>query len=293
MMPAMPKIRLADGTDMPALGQGTWYMGEGRTPRDDEVAALRAGFSAGLTLVDTAEMYGDGAAERLVGEALLGAGALEAVPRDELFVVSKVYPWNAGRDRIFDACEGTLRRLGTDHLNLYLLHWRGSVPLSETVSCMEELVARGMIRRWGVSNFDVSDMEELWSVRGGEGCAVNQVLYHLGSRGVEYDLLPWMAERGVACMAYCPLAQAGRLRRGLLSAPAVLEVAGRCGATPAQVLLAFCVRGGLVAAIPKASSREHALENAAAAGLRLSEEDLELLDSAFPAPTRKMPLDMQ
>ncbi len=215
--------------------------------------------------------------------------------RDELFLVSKVYPHNAGRDRIFDSCRASLDRLGTGALDLYLLHWRGDVPLAETVACMEELRAEGLIRRWGVSNFDVADMQELMSVPGGDACAVNQVLYHLGSRGIEFDLLPWQDAHGIPLMAYCPLAQAGRLARarGLLRDPSVAEVAARHDATPAQVLLAFVIRSGTVVAIPKASTPAHARDNAAALDLRLTGDDLALLDRRFPAPARKTPLDME
>lgn len=282
-------VTLPDGTLVPAIGQGTWYMGDDPARRASEIEALRTGVACGMTLIDTAEMYGEGAAERLVGEAIA------PLDRDGLFLVSKVYPHNAGRAHIFDSCRASLDRLGTDALDLYLLHWRGDVPLAETVACMEELRAEGLIRRWGVSNFDVADMEELMSVPGGDACAVNQVLYHLGSRGIEYDLVPWQAEHGIPVMAYCPLAQAGRLARarGLLQDPAVAEVAARHDATPAQVLLAFAVRSGDVVAIPKAATSEHARDNAAALDLRLADEDLALLDRRFPAPTRKMPLDTE
>lgn len=282
-------VTLPDGTRIPAIGQGTWYMGDDPARRTSEIEALRTGVACGMTLIDTAEMYGEGAAERLVGEAI------RPLDRDELFLVSKVYPHNAGRAHIFDSCRASLGRLGVDALDLYLLHWRGDVPLAETVACMEELRAEGLIRRWGVSNFDVADMEELMDVPGGGACAVNQVLYHLGSRGIEFDLVPWQSERGIPVMAYCPLAQAGRLAsaRGLLQDPTVAEVAARHDAAPAQVLLAFVIRSGDVVAIPKAATPEHARDNAAALDLRLTDDDLALLDRRFPAPSRKVPLDME
>lgn len=282
-------VKLPDGTLVPAIGQGTWYMGDDPARRASEIEALRTGVACDMTLIDTAEMYGEGAAERLVGEAIA------PLDRDGLFLVSKVYPHNAGRAHIFDSCRASLDRLGTGALDLYLLHWRGDVPLAETVACMEELRAERLIRRWGVSNFDVADMEELMSVPGGDACAVNQVLYHLGSRGIDFDLAPWQAERGIPLMAYCPLAQAGRLARarGLLQDPSVAEVAARHDATPAQVLLAFVIRSGNVVAIPKAAAPEHARDNAAALDLHLTGDDLALLDRRFPAPARKMPLDME
>lgn len=282
-------VKLPDGTLVPAIGQGTWYMGDDPARRASEIEALRTGVACGMTLIDTAEMYGEGAAERLVGEAIA------PLDRDGLFLVSKVYPHNAGRAHIFGSCRASLDRLGVGALDLYLLHWRGDVPLAETVACMEELRAEGLIRRWGVSNFDVADMEELMSVPGGDACAVNQVLYHLGSRGIEFDLAPWQAARAIPLMAYCPLAQAGRLARarGLLQDPSVAEVAARHDATPAQVLLAFAIRSGDVVAIPKAAAPEHARDNAAALDLRLTRDDLALLDRRFPAPARKTPLDME
>lgn len=282
-------VKLPDGTLVPAIGRGTWYMGDDPARRASEIEALRTGVACGMTLIDTAEMYGEGAAERLVGEAIA------PLDRDGLFLVSKVYPHNAGRAHIFDSCRASLDRLGTGALDLYLLHWRGDVPLAETVACMEELRAEGLIRRWGVSNLDVADMEELMSVPGGDACAVNQVLYHLGSRGIEFDLAPWQTARGIPFMAYCPLAQAGRLARarGLLQDPSVAEVAARHDATPAQVLLAFAIRSGGVVAIPKAAAPEHARDNAAALDLHLTGDDLALLDRRFPAPARKMPLDME
>ncbi|MGL6249926.1 MAG: aldo/keto reductase, partial [Billgrantia desiderata] len=198
----------APALELPAIGQGTWYMGEGLAPRSDEVRALQQGLELGLTLIDTAEMYADGGAEEVVGEALAGR-------RDQAFLVSKVYPWNAGRDSAIGACERSLRRLGTDHLDLYLLHWPGSIPLAETLEAFERLREQGKIRRFGVSNFDVEELDSLVALPGGGECAVNQVLYHLGSRGIEHALRPRMQRLGMPLMAYCPLAQAGQLRRDL------------------------------------------------------------------------------
>lgn len=280
-------VALPDGSKAPRLGQGTWHLAERADRRGSELEALRCGIGLGMTLIDTAEMYGEGRSEELVGEAIRG------IPRESLFLVSKVYPHNAGRNHIFESCRRSLSRIGTDTLDLYLLHWRGSVPLAETVACMEELVSQGLIRRWGVSNFDADDMEELWNTPGGSRCAVNQVLYHLGSRGIEYDLLPWMRRHGVPLMAYCPIAQGGSLRRGLMESAAVRSVAEKHGATPAQVLLSFVVRAGDVIAMPKAGTARHTLENAGAGLVELSEGDLAALSQAFPAPKRKVPLDMQ
>ncbi len=280
-------VTLPDGTTIPRLGQGTWHMAEQPQKRNDEIASLQLGIEYGMTLIDTAEMYAGGRSESLLGEAVSG------VARDRLFLVSKVYPHNAGKARIFKSCEDSLRRLKTEALDLYLLHWRGSVPLEETVWCMEELIRQGKILRWGVSNFGLGDMEELWGVPGGRGCQTNQVLYHLGSRGVEFDLLPWMAQRKMPLMAYCPLAQAGRLKRDLLSDPAVLKVAQRHGASPAQILLAFTLRSEAIFPVPKAGVPSHVADNAKAAAIRLDADDLAALDSAFPAPRRKVPLDIQ
>ncbi len=279
-------VSLPDGTSMPRLGMGTWYLGERASTRDEELAALRAGLDAGVRLIDTAEMYGNGAAEELVGEAI------RSYDRRELFLVSKVYPHNAGDPEIFESVEASLERLGTDYLDMYLLHWRGAVPLAETVACMEQLVEDGLIRHWGVSNFDLDDLEELFSVPDGERCAVNQDLYHLGSRGVEYGILPWMRSEGMPLMAYCPLAQAGDLRRGITSDPAVVEVARRHGATPLQILLAFVLRDPLVVAIPRSGKPEHVLENVRARDIELTADDLALLSRSFPAPGHATPLDI-
>jgi len=278
-------VMFEHGLALPAIGQGTWYMGENAGQRQKEIAALRVGIDAGLTLIDTAEMYADGGAEEVVGEALQGR-------REQVFLVSKVYPWNAGGQKAVAACDASLRRLKTDYLDLYLLHWRGNYSLAETVEAMETLIRQGKIRRWGVSNLDYDDMQELYGVTGGKACATNQVLYHLGSRGIEFDLLPWCQQQHIPVMAYCPLAQAGRLRDDLFNSRAVQDVAHAHQATPAQVLLAWAIRQPGVMAIPKASSVDHVEENAAALAFQLSDEAIALLDQAFPAPGRKTPLDV-
>ena len=270
---------------LPAVGQGTWYMGEKPHHRRAEVNALRAGIDLGLTLIDTAEMYAEGAAEEVVGEALAGR-------RDKVVLVSKVYPWNAGGQKAITACEGSLRRLNTDYLDLYLLHWSGSYSFAETVTAMEKLIAQGKIRRWGVSNLDDDAMQKLWQVAGGKQCATNQVLYHLASRGIEYDLLPWCQQHQMPVMAYSPLAQAGRLRSGLLNNPVINEIAHAHRASAAQILLAWVISHQGVMAIPKAASVEHVQENAAALNITLSASELAALDKAYPAPKGKTALDM-
>jgi diketogulonate reductase-like aldo/keto reductase len=275
----MRMIRFPDGRSVPALGQGTWMMGEGRSERAAEVAALQAGIDLGMTLVDTAEMYADGESERVVGEAIRGR-------RDQVFLVSKAYPQNASRARLARACEASLDRLGTDHLDLYLLHWRGSVPLAETVDAMETLVQSGKIRRWGVSNLDTDDMEELIEA-GGERCATDQILYNLSRRGPEFDLIPWLEERAIPIMAYSPIEQ-GRLLRS----EQLLDVASRLGVKPAQVALAWLLKRQGVVVIPKAGSRAHVEENRRAADIALMPEDLAELGDAFPPPTREVPLEM-
>lgn len=272
-------------TPLPAIGQGTWYMGENAAQRRHEVAALQRGIDLGLTLIDTAEMYAEGGAEKVVGEAIRGR-------RDEVYLVSKVYPWNAGGQKAQAACEASLKRLGTDYLDLWLLHWRGNIPFEETIAAMESLMAQGKIGRWGVSNLDTDDMRTLWTLNGGQACATNQVLYHLGSRGIEYDLLPWCAAQHLPVMAYCPLAQAGRLRDDLMNNAVVKAIASEKGVTAAQVLLAWVIRNPGVLAIPKAASIAHVEENAAALDVKLTAVDRERLDNAFPPPGRKMPLDV-
>ncbi|MCC3382156.1 aldo/keto reductase [Paenibacillus farraposensis] len=274
-----------DGREVPLIGQGTWYMGEKASHRQEEVRALQLGLELGMALIDTAEMYAEGEAEKIVGEAVKGR-------RDDVYLVSKAYPHHADRQGLAHACEASLTRMGTEYMDMYLLHWRGNIPLEETVQGMEELSEQGKIRSWGVSNLDQADMEELWSLSGGDACAVNQVLYHAASRGIDYDLLPWSRTHGVPVMAYCPIAQGGRLRKGLLEHPVMLDIAASHRATPAQIALAWVIRDGDVWAIPKAVQESHVRENAAAAHIRLTPEQLQKIDEAFPLPTRKQPLDM-
>lgn len=283
-------VRFADGERRPALGLGTWRLGDERSRRRAEVAAVRQAIEIGYRVIDTAEMYGEGGAEEVVGEAVAGALAAGLARRD-LFVVSKVYPHNAAADRIVEACERSLERLKLAQIDLYLLHWRGSVPLAETVQGFAELQRRGWIRRWGVSNFDVDDLAALAALPGGEGCSANQVYYSLTERGPEFDLLPWMRERSMPLMAYCPIDQGALAGEG---APRVLrEIGERHGATPAQVALAALLARPGVMAVPMSTQGAHLRENFAAASLVLDERDLQALDRAFPRPDGKTPLAMR
>ena len=272
--------KLPSGETLPILGQGTWYLGETPGRRKDEITALRTGLDLGMSLIDTAEMYGDGAAEELVGEAI-------ANRRDEVFLVSKVLPNNATRHGTIAACERSLRRLGTDRLDLYLLHWRGSHSLAETLEGFQSLLQAGKVRHWGVSNFDVSDMDELVGLPGGASVATDQVLYNLTRRGIEHGLSPWCQQRGVPIMAYSPIEQ-GRM----LGHRELQKVAERHGATPAQVALAWVLRTEGVVAIPRTGRPDHVRENIGALHLDLTEADLAELDLAFPAPRRKVQLEM-
>jgi diketogulonate reductase-like aldo/keto reductase len=278
---AIPQISLADGCNVSALGQGTWNMDESAGQADAQARVLREGIELGLTLIDTAEMYGNGGAERVVARAIAGL-------REQVFLVSKVLPQNASRVGIPEHCDASLRRLSTDFIDLYLLHWQGSIPIAETVVAFEALRAAGKIRYWGVSNLDVAGMAEIAACKGGEACATDQVLYHPGERGVEFDLLPWARARKMPVMAYSPLGQGGRLLR----AAALAEVARRHGASPAQIALAWCLRDGNTIAIPKSAGAAHLRENAAAAAIRLRPEDLAQIDAAFPPPRRKQALAM-
>lgn len=274
----LPTVALPNGKTVPVLGQGTWHMGEVEQERNAEIDALRLGIDLGMTLIDTAEMYADGGAEKIVGESVSGR-------RGQVYLVSKVYPHNASRKGAITACERSLRRLKTDYLDLYLLHWRGSVSLEETLSAFEELRRTGKIRDFGVSNFDKSDMEQVMAIPGGESIAANQVLYNLRRRGIEWDLLPWCRQRGIPIMAYSPIEQ-GRL---LASLRAFSE---RRGLTPAQVALAWVLGHEGVIAIPKASNIHHVAENRAAADVVFSAQELAELDKLYPRPTGKKSLEI-
>ncbi len=276
----MRTVTLKSGDKVPVLGLGTWRMGERKSERAAEVAAIRLGLDLGIRLVDTAEMYGDGGAEEMLSEALAGR-------RDEVFLVSKVYPHNASRTGVIAACERSLRRLGTDRLDLYLLHWPGSVPLSGTVEGFESLRQDGKIRQWGVSNFDAAGMDEVAGVKNGGNCASDQVLYHLGSRGAEWQLIEQCRKDKIMVMAYSPLGQGPLLRK-----PALGKVAVRHGVDPAAVALAWVLRRPGVIAIPKAVKPEHVRANMKALDVKLDAEDLAALDAALPPPKRATPLDM-
>ena len=280
MKAELPAVTFPGGRQVPALGLGTWHMGEGDASMAEEANSLRTGIDLGMTLIDTAEMYGDGEAERIVGRALEDR-------RDAAYLVSKVYPWNASRQGTIAACEASLKRLGTDHIDLYLLHWRGSHPLAETVDAFETLKAQGKIGAWGVSNFDVSDMIELLDDAEPLRPAANQVLYNLARRGIEYDLLRWSQVQGIPLMAYSPLDE-GRL----LGHPTLEEIGRIHNVGSAQIALAFLLTKAGVIAIPKSGSPERVRDNFRASEIRLTSEDLRLLDEAFPPPTRKRPLEM-
>jgi len=280
-VPRIRSVTLPGGEVVPVLGQGTWRMGEAPSKRKNEVAALRTGIELGMTLIDTAEMYADGGAERVVGEAI-------ADRRDQVFVVTKFYPQNATRERMAAACDRSLRRLGIEQIDLYLLHWRGDVPLKETLAGFEDLLEAKKIRHAGVSNFDVDDLEELARIKGGlERIVTDQVLYNLERRGIEWDLLPWMRKRHRPVMAYSPVEE------GLLTHahPVLKAVAERHDATPAQVALAWVIRDDGVIAIPKAADPKHVRENRGAADIKLTKRDLEELDESFPAPEGRKPLE--
>jgi diketogulonate reductase-like aldo/keto reductase len=276
----MRSLRLPGGDEVPVLGLGTWGMGEARSSGPDTVAALRLGLDLGMTLIDTAEMYGEGGAEEVVGKAIAGR-------RDGVFLVSKVYPHNATRQGAIAACERSLRRLGTDRLDLYLLHWRGDVPLAEMLDAFTALRRAGKIRHYGVSNFGIADMAELWSLPGGADTATNQVLYNITRRGIEWDLLPWSRQRSPPVMAYSPIEQGRLLRKRALS-----ELARRRSVTPAQLALAWLLTRESVIVIPKAGRPEHVRENRAALDLELTPAELAELDRAFPPPDRARSLEM-
>ena len=278
----MKSILLPDGKAIPALGQGTWRIGEKKSARAKEVAALRLGIELGMSFIDTAEMYADGGAEDVVGEAIQGQ-------HEEVFVVTKVYPHNASSIKLPKACDRSLKRLRIDAIDLYLLHWRERTPpLWETVNAFEQLRAAGKINRWGVSNFDIEDMEELLSLKEGRQCATNQVLYNLETREIEFGLLPWSQTNKIPIMAYSPVGHSGQLLRNA----ALKKIAQRHNATPAQIALAWVLRQPNVIAIPKASTESHIRDNAASLNIELTKEDAIALDREFPPPKFKKSLPM-
>ena len=269
-----------------AVGMGTWHMGDDPAKEKAEIDALQAGIKAGAAVIDTAEMYGEGNAETLVGKAI------QPFTRGDLYLISKVYPWNASADELPKALDRSLARLGTDYLDLYLLHWRGDVQLAETVDALEDAKASGKIRAWGVSNFDVADMEELLRLENGDQCAANQVLYNLGSRGIEYDLLPWQAEAEIPVIAYSPIAQGDRLGHHFKNDEVLKELAEAKGCTIFQLLLAWTLRQPHVLAIPQTSDSLHMLQNIEATKIVFSQSELATIDARFPEPTKKQPLAM-
>ncbi|KRL93229.1 aldo/keto reductase [Levilactobacillus hammesii] len=281
----MQNVKIA-GRTVPVIGIGTWHMGDRPAQRETEIAAIQAGIAAGARVIDTAEMYGSGRAENLVGEAL------QPYHREDLFLISKVLPENASRQRMAASLEASLQRLRTDYLDLYLYHWRGSVPLAETVAELQRLQQTGKIRAWGVSNFDIADLKELWQLPGGDQAAANEDLYHLGSRGLDYAVLPWQAEHDLPLIAYSPIAQGDSWGQHLATNATVKQIAVAHQATVYQVLLAWVIRQPQVLAIPQTSSVAHMEQNLAAGELRLSTQELAALDQQFPRPTQKERLDI-
>lgn len=277
-------LTLKNGDTIPKLGIGTWYLGEYNYKTD--LDALKTALDIGVTLIDTAEMYGNGNAEKLIGDAI------KDVKREDLYLISKVYPHNAGRKNIKNSLMKSMQNMNTDYLDMYLLHWRGSIPLSETVECMESLKKAGYIKNWGVSNFDTSDMKELMTVKDGKKCAVNQVLYHLGSRGIEYDLMPWLKEHNIPLMAYCPMAQGGDLQRALLSNPVLKSIAKKYKISVVELLLKFVIEQDNTIAIPRSGSPIHIKENWNIKDLVIDKDDLDELNIQFPSPDKKVHLDI-
>lgn len=282
------RLSFPDGRQVLNLGQGTWRMGEDDSNRMKEIEALRTGIDNGLTLIDSAEMYAEGKAESVAGEAI------KPYKRDDLFLVSKVYPTNAGEERMFESCENSLIRLGVNELDMYLLHWPGHIPLQETVDCFEELKRQGKIRAWGVSNFDLEEMQELLSLNNGENCQTNQVLYHLASRGIEVVLHDYLKANNIPIMAYCPIiGQEPDLKEKVHNSPAVKQIAAQHNISIVQLLLAFVMQQEQMIAIPKAGSKDHVMQNRDVLDIKLSNEELALLDEAFPVPDKRVPLRMQ
>ena len=280
-------IKLLDETKVSNLGIGSWKMGDSLSSRKEELESIKYALDNGINLIDTAEMYGNGNSEKLIGEAI------KEYNREDLFLVSKVLPSNAGKKDIFKVCENSLKRMNVHYLDLYLLHWRGRVPLRETAECMIKLIEQGKIKRWGVSNMDIDDMEEIIELPEGKNCMVNQVLYHLGSKGIEFSLKPYTDKRGIVTMAYCPIAQGGDLREGLLSSNSVVEISKKYNISPIQVLLSYIMTKENTISIPKASKLDHMKEIVQCKNIILDTDDIKILEDEYPKPTRKMPLDIE
>ena len=269
------------------LGIGTWKMGEIPKNKNEEIASIRYALENGIRLIDTAEMYGNGNSEKLIAESI------KDFDREKLYLVSKVLPSNAGEKNIFKSCENSLKNLNVDYLDLYLLHWRGSIPFEETIRCMEKLKKEGKIKNWGVSNMDIDDMQELLSIPNGKNCLVNQVLYHLASKGIEYSLKPLTDKNHITTIAYCPIAQGGRLKNQLLFSKSVQELSKKYSISPIQVLLTYMLQKENTISIPKASKLEHMKEIVACRDIHFEKEDILLLDSEYPKPTKKLSLDIE